>query len=537
MILKPHILAMLALTLAAVASAQDTSAQTSSSSPDVAAYDIVERGEDYSVYRGVRAAIDQSGGTMAKTNQFALLENCLNYFEDGQWKESQDVIEAAPDGAVARRGPNKAIFSPDLNSPAVFDILTSDGQRLSGGVRALQFTDVASGRRVTLASVKTSVPGELLPPSQIVYRDAFDGLDADVLLVWRHNSFSQDVVIREQPALPDGLNPDTTRLEVVTEIVEAPKPDLRKQTVQAGKAGEPDDDVVIHFGRLAFVKGTAYPMKDDPAWAMGGLGASDDGSPVVKQWHTAPDGRTFLIESIGWSEAQANMKGLASATQARATPVHEAKATLARVWPGRPASPASIRPIEVAQLSYQPKGYVVDFIILPDNPLTTTFATAQTYYVKTSYSSGSAVTFQPGCYIKFKNNAYMLLYGSVNFPNAPPNAVFTSRDDDLFGQRILGVAGESGFDSDPTDHLANPALWIYYVTFPTTIRNAQFRWASTGVRYDSNPGVNVTHSIQNSLFQECATGVYVSANSKVSLTSVQRCDVTTPTSVGVKVFL
>ena len=70
-----------------------------------------------------------------------------------------------------------------MNSEAVFDVQTSDGKRLRGGVRTIQLADVATGKSVSLATVKASAPGELLPPNQIVYRDAFDGLEADVVLV------------------------------------------------------------------------------------------------------------------------------------------------------------------------------------------------------------------------------------------------------------------------------------------------------------------------------------------------------------------
>jgi len=247
---------------------------------------MVERGEDFAVYRRVNTVAAAGGGATIKTNQFTLLENCLNYFENGQWKESEDVIEPAPGGAVARRGPNKAIFSPDLNSPAVFDIQTSDGKRLRGGVRAIQLTDLATGKSVTLATVKASAPGELVPPNSVVYRDAFDGLKADVLLVWKHNYFGQDVVLRERPQLPTGMSPDTTRLEILTEMLEAPQPSIRKQMVQAGNSGQLEDDVVIHFGRLAVVMGKAYPVQDDVAWAVGGLNPSDSSSPVLKQWHS-----------------------------------------------------------------------------------------------------------------------------------------------------------------------------------------------------------------------------------------------------------
>src|SRR6058998_3173092 len=72
-------------------------------------YQIVERGEDYAVYQRVSAVADGASGVTAKTNQFTLLENCLNYFENGEWKESEDVIEPLPDGAVARRLPARFV--------------------------------------------------------------------------------------------------------------------------------------------------------------------------------------------------------------------------------------------------------------------------------------------------------------------------------------------------------------------------------------------------------------------------------------------
>jgi len=354
---------------------------------------VVERGEDFAVYQRVSAVTDAVGSVATQTNQFTLLENCLNYFENGEWKESEDVIESAPNGAVATRGPNKAIFSSELAAPAVFDVLSSDGKRLRGGVRVIQLTDVASGKSVTLATVKASARGELLPPNRIVYRDAFDGLKADVLLVWKHNYFGQDVVIREQPQLPQGMSPDTTRLEIVTEIVEAPPPEIRKQTVPADKAGQLEDDVVINFGRLAFVMGKAFQVTDELAWAVGGLNSSDDSLPVLKQWQTLPDGRMYLIESIGWTDAQPQLKGLPATTQANVTPASKDKTAVARVWPARPKPLADSKPMQIAQLGYQPKGYVVDFVIIPDSGTPPTLASGVTYYIKTSYYSGSPVTF------------------------------------------------------------------------------------------------------------------------------------------------
>jgi len=165
------------------------------------------------------------------------------------------------------------------------------------------------------------------------------------VLVWKHNSFSQDLVIREQPKLPPGMSPDSTRLEVLTELIESPQPTIRKQTVQASGAGQLEDDVVIHFGRLACVMGKAFSVTNDVAWAVGGLNPSNVGLPVLKQWRTLPDGRMFLLESIGWKDAESHLKALPAATQARSAPAFKDKAAVARVWPERPKSLAAAKPL------------------------------------------------------------------------------------------------------------------------------------------------------------------------------------------------
>src|SRR6185436_7621084 len=92
-------------------------------------YQIIDRGQDFTVFRKTTATTDAGGKTVWSTNQFTLLENCLNYLDNGQWTESLDVIEQFPDGAIARHSPNTAIFSSDLNSESVFDIQTPDGKR------------------------------------------------------------------------------------------------------------------------------------------------------------------------------------------------------------------------------------------------------------------------------------------------------------------------------------------------------------------------------------------------------------------------
>ena len=106
-------------------------------------------------------------------------------------------------------------------------------------------------------------------PNRVVFRSGFEGLDADVLYVWKHNSFSQNVILNEQPALPVGMDPKTTVLEVVTEFVEAPVPVLNEQVSKQG--GRPDmvDHVTIGFGQMLVLRGHAFAVDGDNGVNLG----------------------------------------------------------------------------------------------------------------------------------------------------------------------------------------------------------------------------------------------------------------------------
>ncbi len=464
------------------------------------AFRVVERGQDFAVLQNRAVTGAPAGPNLGQMNRFTLLENALHYFENGEWKESQDLIEPFPAGAIARHGPHKAIFSPDLNAEAVFDIETTDGSRLRGGVRAIHLTETKTGQSVVLASVKRSAPGELVPPAQIAYPDAFDGLRADVVLVWRHNLFSHDVVLRERPQLPAGWDPAAVRLEVLTELVECPEPEINRQWVGREGVEKVEDHVVLDFGQLVMLMGHGFPVEQEQAWTLGGLPPAPGARPILKRYHALADGRRFLVESIAWSDAAPQLAGLPAAQRVEpadpsgsaAEPREEARVWQERqaaeretgsaardraanrtadtrfpgagenagsTWPPRREWAAERKPIALAQAGYAPAGYVLDFVIIPDQGTPTTLASGQTYYIKSSYYSGSSVTFQPDCVIKYKDHAYMLLYGPVSFPGSGTKPVFTSRNDDGFGERIVGVPGEADSNGDPTLHRGN-ALWI-----------------------------------------------------------------------------
>jgi hypothetical protein len=504
-------------------------AAESSASPDpiaaltngVHSYRILDHGQDFAVYQTVLANTNEAGQTRFLTNRFTLLETCGFYQDDGAWQRSENVIESFAEGAVAQRGPNKAVFSSDLNSAAVFDITTSGGERLRGGVRTIQLTDVATGRSAVLGTVRAT-PAELLPPNRLVYRNGFQGIEADVLLVWKHHAFSQNVILRQRPELPPEMNPDTTRLEVVTEFVETPVPVLNEGVVQT--PGQPDlvEHVTIGLGPLLAVRGRAFPVAGEAALDLSGGLRAEAGVVVIKQWHELQDARRFVIESASWREIEPYLQELPVAQRADNAAPAKQQVAQTRVWPRTPDAVAKRGPVQVASLPYRPDGFLVD-VELSGSSYSYTFLTGETYYIANSFTVGpGTATWEHGCVIKYNLNAYLLVYGPLLFPATQQTPVFTSKDDDSFGDKITGSTG------NPT-YAAAQALWIYYVPFYTVINNARIRWAQRGVQYDANSGVPVTHWLTDSLFERCQTGVYRNLPSgSLNLVNVTKCNVTTP---------
>jgi hypothetical protein len=491
------------------------------------------KGEDFTVYSQVTSATNASGRTSYTTNRFTLLENGLNYFEKGEWKLSEDRIESVPEGAVARRGPHKTIFGHDLNTDAVFDISAPDGTRLRGGVRAIQLTDLATGKSVVLGTVKGQAPGELLPPNQIVFRDAFEGVvRADVVIVWKHNFFAQDVVLRSRPRLPDGMSPESTVLEVVTEFINPPQPELRQQAIS--DKNQPDflNDIVIYFGRLAMIGGKAFAVDPDAGYIFD-RNPSSEGTLVRKRWHKLPDGsRTFLLESIAWNDLRPHMDQFRVPQADATTPL---RLNNERIWPRRLLASTQRKPLPLASTEYRPEGFVVDWVILPDSSPTTFYST-ENYVVRTTYYNGSSATFKPGCVIKFwgNNGANMVLYGSVSFENGANPSTFTSLDDNTIGGVWPGLPDLSvpKSDGNPTDNLVHTPLSIWYVNHNTLIQNAVFRWSSQYGIYYFNTGNSANHTVRNCRFEKVQNGgtaaavyAHIPAARSVTLINSTACEV------------
>lgn len=471
---------------------------------------VLERGEEF-----IRVQFVNRSGDGA-TNTYTLLENGLHYRDGGQWRLSEDLIESSPIGPVARRGPHKAVFSQDLNDPSSFEIQGADGTRLRGGVRSIILTDSAKGMSVQLAAVRQSVPAELDPPNRVIYRDAFEGgARSDVVMIWRHNYFAQEVVLRSRVRLPKSYCPETTRLEIHTELIDPPPAQVTERRTAEGL----DDHSFIRLGGLALPPGRAITVDESCGASLGGPSPRTEGVLIGKRWDRRPDGGTFLVESVPWIELEAMSQGLPEAAMPDAPD-----------WTNPQGQ--TLAAISTSKAPYHAVGVAADFVVIPDQGSPTTFRAGQTHVVRRSFYVGGAAVFEPGCVIKNHGQGSIVLHGrSISFPSTGAPCVFTSIDDDLYGDKVMGSGFVPNSDGNPEDNRIDDALRIWDVNYSTLVQNAVFRWAAAGIEY-FRTGPAADHRISHCRFEHIsyfglypAIQVFIDPARTVAFQNSTKCNV------------
>lgn len=168
------------------------------------------------------------------TRGYVHLELGLNYLDEaGELRPSDPLIEAFPDGAIARQSATKVIFSPDLDAAGAVDLITPGQVRLRGTPIGLAYFDAASGQSILLAETHSS-KGKIVAPTKIVYENFLDDVKADAVYEISKSGLMQTIVIKEDIAPPSayGLPDATTRLEVLTEFIDPPKPAKRPRVLK-----------------------------------------------------------------------------------------------------------------------------------------------------------------------------------------------------------------------------------------------------------------------------------------------------------------
>lgn len=221
--------------------------------------------------------------------------------------ETSPRIELFKEGAIARGLQYSVIFAPNLASAGAVDLQFPDGQRLTGHLLWLAYTE---GDQLVMIAEVTDCAGEVvgMEQNEIIFRNAFTDYEIDVKYIEARHKFCQGLVILERLPSPTryGLT-ENAHLEVLTEWIAAPAPQREMRVVEAAHDGQRAlTDEELGFGVMQFGSGRAFAVGDE--------GTGEAGIAVSKGWEQMRDAvgnvRTFLVEKVPWRNVAPEMQKL-----------------------------------------------------------------------------------------------------------------------------------------------------------------------------------------------------------------------------------
>lgn len=440
-------------------------------------YFEVSRGPHSRVMQAVTTVTNAAGKIITKTNSYTELATGMSHKVGNHWVASSDQIQLTADGAEATNCQHKVHFSANLNSPGAIDLVTPEGHHMASDIAGLVYFDGVTN--VVIAIPQDSI-GQVLPAlNEVLYTNAFSGVDADVLYHHTKAGFEQDIVLRQQlPSPADyGLTASNIWLQVWTKFHAAPSP---RVTQSPGKGGDQLD-----FGIMKMGSGKAFSM-----------GGASNSIPVTKQWIESRGGR-FLIESVSLNAIAAQLEQLpagsatpgssnsvpasspsqgggqsklhlshpllASGSPPRQTPDHI-------VFPARKTAKNITAPMRLASSYSTQEGFVLDYNTINGSLTNFTFQSDTTYYVSDNLNLYGTTTLEGGTVIKNGQpiGDAIFVYDTFVCQTAPYRpAIFTCTNDDSVGDPI---SGSSGIPS------VIPGGMHLYLMDSGTVSNACFRY-------------------------------------------------------------
>jgi hypothetical protein len=145
----------------------------------------------------------------------------------------------------------------------------------------------ATGNQVWLGQIKDCA-GEIDKDNRNVirWRDAFEGIRGDVVLIYGQTYFEQLVVLKENPVVPDDIDPNTARLFVASEFFTPPEPrkenrkiKLREDLYLERNHGVLEiEDEILDWGWMRMADGRAF------VWQKSSGAAVKPSVPTSKAW-------------------------------------------------------------------------------------------------------------------------------------------------------------------------------------------------------------------------------------------------------------
>src|ERR1700744_2386719 len=202
---------------ASVLGASAQTLATTNSSSSVPDYQVVQQDANTRVWQRQINETGPNGEVAPRIEKYTEIASGLNYFDasSGQWQPSSEQIDIQADGtAAAVHGQHQVYFPVDIFNGNI-EMVTPDGKQVKSQPAALAYDD---GSNSVLIAVLTNSVGQVLGENQVIYTNAFSGINADLLYTYRRGGFEQDVILHDQPPTPEslGLNPNSARLEMLT---------------------------------------------------------------------------------------------------------------------------------------------------------------------------------------------------------------------------------------------------------------------------------------------------------------------------------
>ncbi len=442
-------------------------------------YTIVEQGANHRVWQRETYEQTPDGSIVPQVHKYTELATGMNYLKNGRWVESKEEIDILPNGtAAATQGQHQVYFPGDIYN-GVIELVTPDGKHLRSRPVGLSYDD--GSKTVLIGELKDSA-GYLVGSNQVIYPDVFTDLKADLRYTYTKAGFEQDIILREQPPDPAslGLNPKTTRLQVLTEFFNPPQPRVTAMTMPT-KAGNLEDDS-LSFGTMQVRRGKAFLLgTNSPAVRVN--------KRVYKRWLEL-EGRQFLVEEVPVASLANGLDTLPQAPpQANSvTTRHIVSKNL--ILPPQRLARTTPKTMFVAQATPPSRGLVLDYVILNSYASALTLQGDTTYYVSGGVYVDGVLTIEGGTVVKYPAslNGSLDLGGQLNCKTGPYRpAIFTAVDDNSVGETISGSTG------NPTNYYSNGGLWMDDSS--ATLTNLRFRYLYTAI-VDSDTGSYTNINIQ-----------------------------------------
>ena len=486
-------------------------------------YTVISRAADSRVWAAISTNIGPSGEVTVQSNGYTELASGLTYKKGPQWADAVEELETVADGAASSGQTRHSVhFAGNINVPKAIHLVSDDGKVFDSTVYGLSYWDRATGQSAVLARLQDS-QGVMVGSNRVIYRDAFQGLKADVEYIFTKSGLEQNIIYREQIPPPESVgltHSQNVRLQVLTEFFAPPVP--RKTTNLNDGIVE---DVRLNFGAMTIGVGkTFFTPGQDRSQVIGS-------KRVVKHW-TKLDGRDFLIEEVPYTAVSnllqklplhaaiapdgSAVKHLASSASPNpgGASSHEPLKSPPHLASSNRSSARPSKPIQLAQAETETPGVVMDYSIVE------AFAgydfTAGTYFVSgwVCVDAGNgydSVQFEPGAVIKFDGapGTEIFVEGATTsiFNSTPANPViFTDMSDDSVGDPIAGST------STPTQ---GQSVYLFEMggnggSDYVTIANAKFRYAQNAYVDEDN---DLSYLFSNCEFVDCGTNIIVSGPS------------------------